>query len=93
MRRKTWLWITHLPVLAVTLEHHGILRLADIALLVLLDLGGALLGLDAVILREGALVAGAAGMGEEVRANRLNHPLAGARDLANRLEILLGLPS
>lgn len=84
---------TYLPVLGLTLKHHGVLRLADVAVVVLLDVLGLLLGLDAVILGEGALVAGTAGMGQEVRANRLNGALGRAGSLADGLEVLLGRPA
>lgn len=85
--------LTYLPVLGLTLEHHGILGLADIAVVVLLDVLGLLLGLDAVILGEGALVAGTAGMGQEVRADGLDGALGRAGSLADGLEVLLGRPA
>lgn len=87
--------MTNLPVLGITLEHHGVLGLADIAVVVLLDLLGALLGLDSVILGEGALVAGTAGVCQEVRADRLDCALRRALggELANRLEVFFGSPA
>ena len=86
---------TNLPVLGIAREHHGVLGLGNIALVVLLDVLGALLGLDAVILGEGALVAGTAGVGEEVRADGLNDALGNLvlGDLADGLEVLLGGPA
>lgn len=54
--------ISYLPVLGLTLKHHGVLRLADLPCILLLDVLSTLLGLDAVILGKGALVAGAAGV-------------------------------
>lgn len=84
---------THLPVLGLALEHHGVFRLADFAVVEVLDLLGALLGLDAVILGEGALVAGTTGVGEEVRANGLDAALDSAGQLTNGLEILVGRPA
>lgn len=83
----------YLPVLGLTLEHHGVLRLADLPGILLLDVLGTLLGLDAVILGEGALVAGAAGVCEEVRADGLDGALCGGGDLADRLEVLVSGPS
>ena len=84
---------TYLPVLGLALEHHGVFGLADLAIVVLLDLLGPLLCLDAIILGEGSLVAGTAGVGEEVRANGLDGPLDSLGQLANGLEILLGRPA
>lgn len=84
---------TDLPVLGLALQHHGILGLADLAIIVLLNVLGALLGLDAVILGKGALVAGAAGVGEEVRADGLDGALRGGADLADGLEVLFGGPA
>jgi len=86
---------TYLPVLGVASEQHRILRLADVAFVVLLDLLGALLGLYPIILGEGALVAGTAGVGQEVRADRLDGALCGMvlGDLADGLEVLLGSPA
>lgn len=83
----------YLPVLGLALEHHGVFGLADLAIVDVLDLGSALLGLNAVILGEGALVAGTAGVGKEVRADRLDGALGSARDLANGLEVLVGVPA
>lgn len=84
---------TNLPVLGLTLKKHSILRLAHVALVIVLDLLGALLSLDAVILGKGALVAGSSGVGEEVRADRLDAALDSLRELAEGLEIFLGSPS
>lgn len=47
---------TNLPVLCVALKHHRVLRLADLAGIVILNLLDVLLGLDTVILGESALV-------------------------------------
>lgn len=84
---------SYLPVLGLSLEHHGVLGLAHLALIGVLDLLGALLGLDAVILGKGALVTGTAGVGEEVRADGLDASLRGARELANGLEVLVCAPA
>lgn len=92
-RTRTRIFITYLPVLGFTLKHHGILRLADLAIILLLDLLGTLLGLDTVILGEGTLVAGTTGVGEEVRADRLDGALRRGADLADGLEVLLGGPA
>lgn len=83
----------YLPVLGLSRQHHGVLGLAHLALVGVLDLLGALLGLDAVILGKGALVAGAAGVGKEVRADGLDAALRGAGQLANGLEVLVGGPA
>jgi hypothetical protein len=83
----------YLPVLGITLEHQRVLRLAVVFLVVLLDLLGGLLGLDAVILGEGALVAGTAGVGQEVRANGLDGALGRRGDGGDGLEVLLSRPS
>lgn len=48
---------TNLPVLSIALEHHGILRLGDLIILIFIDLLDILLSLKAFILREGAVVA------------------------------------
>lgn len=48
---------THLPVLGLALEQDGILRLADLTGIVILDLLNVDLSLDTVILRECALMA------------------------------------
>lgn len=84
---------SYLPVLGFTLEHHGVLGLADLACILLLDVLGTLLGLDAIILGEGALVTGAAGVGEEVRADGLDGALGRGSDLADGLEVLISGPS
>lgn len=83
----------HLPVLGLELQQHGVLLLILLALVSVLGLLDALLSLDAVILGKGALVAGAAGMGEEVRADGLDAPLGGTRQLANGFEVLVGTPA
>lgn len=84
---------TNLPVLSLTLKHHGVLRLADLAIVLLLNLLGALLCLDAVILGECTLVTGTAGVCEEVRADGLDGSLRGGADFADGLEVLLGSPA
>lgn len=91
--KRMAIWITYLPVLGLALEHHGILRLADLAIILLLDLLGTLLGLDTVILGEGTLVAGTTGVGEEVRTDGLDGALGRGADLADGLEVLLGGPA
>lgn len=83
----------YLPVLGLALEHHRVLRLALIADVAILDVLGALLSLDTVILRESALVAGTAGVGEEVRSNRLDGSLSSLSELADGLEVLVGSPA
>lgn len=83
----------HLPVLGLQLQHHGVLRLADVALVAILDLLGILLRLDAVVLGKGAVVARAARVGEEVRPDGLNAALRGARELADGLEVLVAAPA
>lgn len=50
--------ITDLPVLGLTVEHHGILVLGDIIILLDLGLLDAVLGLETLILGEGAVVTG-----------------------------------
>lgn len=87
--------ITNLPVLGLEGEGHGVLRLADVAVIVILDLLGALLGLYPIILGESALVASTAGVRKEVRTDRLDGALDGALfgDLADGFEILLSGPS
>lgn len=72
---------------------HGVLGLALFALIDILNLLGALLSLDAVILGESALVAGSSSVGEEVRSDGLDASLDSLRELANGLEVLLGAPS
>jgi hypothetical protein len=47
---------SHLPVLGFTLQHEGILRLADFSSIIILNLLHIELGLHAVILGKGALV-------------------------------------
>ncbi|KAI6775053.1 hypothetical protein HG530_001811 [Fusarium avenaceum] len=84
---------TYLPVLSLTLEHHGILVLALVADITIFDVLGALLSLDAVILRECALVAGSSGVGKEVRSNRLDASLSSLRKLADGLEVLISSPT
>jgi hypothetical protein len=49
--------VTDLPVLSITGEHHGVLILGDVLILLLLDLLDVLLSLDALILGESAGVA------------------------------------
>jgi hypothetical protein len=83
---------THLPVLGVALQHERVLGLADLARVVVLDLLDVLLGLDALVLGEGALVALAAGVGEESRADGLDFELGGGREAADGLELLVGGP-
>lgn len=48
---------TNLPVLGIALQHHGILRLGDLIILIFIDLLDILLGLDAFVLGEGTVVA------------------------------------
>jgi hypothetical protein len=48
---------TNLPVLGIALEHHGILRFGNLIILIFIDLLDILLGLNAFVLREGAVVA------------------------------------
>lgn len=90
---KCVLIITYLPVLGLTLKHHGVLRLALVADIAIFDILGALLGLDSVVLRESTLVTGPSSVGEEVRADRLDASLSSLRELANSLEVLLGSPA
>lgn len=85
--------ISYLPILGIAGEHHWILRLADLSCIVILDLLDILLGLDAVILGKGTLVTGTAGVGEEVRTNRLDAALSCGRELANSLEVFFGRPA
>jgi hypothetical protein len=85
--------ITYLPILGLTLKHHGILRLALVANIAIFDILGTLLGLDAIILRESTLVTGSSSVGEEVRADRLDASLSSLRRLANSLEVLIGSPA
>lgn len=73
---------TNLPIFSIALEHHGILRLANIAVIVIFHLLGAFLCLDPIVLGEGALVPGTAGVCQEVRADRLKASLCGGSDLA-----------
>ena len=86
---------TNLPILCIALQHHHVLGLANIAVVVLLNLLGPLLCLYPVILGEGTLVAGAAGMGKEVRPDGLDRPLRSMvlRDLSKRLEVFFSRPS
>lgn len=84
---------TYLPVLGLQLKHHGVLSLALLAIVHILDLLSALLGLDSVILGKGALVAGSAGVSQEMRSNRLDAALDSTRELANGLEVLIGTPT
>jgi hypothetical protein len=86
-------WQAYLPVLGVAEKHGWVLRLADFASIIILNLLHILLGLDAVILREGALVTSTAGMGEEVWADRLDAAISSARDRADSLEVLVRSPS
>lgn len=48
---------TDLPVLSLTGEHHGVLILGDIVILLILSLLNVLLSLETLILREGTVVA------------------------------------
>jgi hypothetical protein len=50
-------YLTYLPVFGITLQHHRILGLGDLIVLVLVNLLDGLLRLDAVILGESAVVA------------------------------------
>lgn len=84
---------SYLPVFGLKLKHHRVLRLAQIALVAILDLLGALLSLDTVILGESTLVAGSSGVGEEVRSNGLDASLNSLGKLTNGLEVLLGTPA
>ena len=84
---------TYLPVLGLTLEHHGVLGLALVADITIFDVLGTLLSLDTVVLGEGALVAGSSSVGEEVRTDRLDASLSSLRKLADSLEVLIGSPA
>lgn len=86
-------FMSHLPVLGFALQHHGILGLALLALLVLLDLLGTFLSLDTIILGKGPLVSRSTGVGEEVRANGLDGSLDRGGDGADGLEVLLCGPA
>lgn len=83
----------YLPVLGVARQHHRVLGLADLASIVLLDLLDVLGRLDALILGKGTLVAPPAGVGQEVRANRLDVPAGGGREMADSLEVLVSRPA
>ena len=83
----------YLPVLGLALQHQGILGLADIAIIVLLDLLGLLLGLNTVILGESTLMPSTAGMGEEMRSHGFDGALGGGGDGPDGFEVLLGCPS
>lgn len=48
--------MTDLPVLGLTLEHHRILILGDVIILLILSLLNILLSLDALVLGESAVV-------------------------------------
>jgi len=50
--------MTDLPVLGLTVEHHRILILGDIIILLNLSLLNRVLGLETLILREGTVVTG-----------------------------------
>lgn len=84
---------TYLPVLGIANEHAGVLGLAELSLIFILGLLDVLLGLDTVVLGEGALVSSSTGVCEEVWADRLDVAAGGRRDGADRLEVLLGRPS
>jgi hypothetical protein len=81
-----------LPVLALALEHHGVLVLADLAGVLVLDLLDGVGGLDALILGESTLVSLSAGVGEEVRADGLDGAVLRGRDAGDGLEVLLSGP-
>lgn len=83
----------YLPILGIALQHQWVLGLRDLAIVLVLDLLGSLLGLDAVVLRESALVALSAGVGEEVRADGLDAALGRGGKVTNSLEILVGGPA
>lgn len=83
----------YLPVLGITEEHGWVLRLTDLSSIIILNLLHAVLGLDAVILREGALVTGTTGVGQEVWADRLNAAVIGTGDSADSLEVFVRSPS
>jgi hypothetical protein len=85
--------VTNLPVLGLAKEHLRVLRLADLASVIVLGLLDVLLGLDTVILGEGALVSLSAGVCEKVRTDGLDAAASGRRDLTDGLEVLLGRPS
>lgn len=84
---------SYLPVLGLALKHHRVLVLADVAVIVILNLLRALLSLYPIILREGALMPSSTGVGKEVRSHGLDGSLRGRRDLSEGLEILLGRPT
>ena len=83
----------NLPILGITREHHRVFWLADLAGVVILNLLDIFLGLNAVVLREGALMAGTSCVGEEMRSNGLDATLCCCSELSNCLEILLARPS
>lgn len=83
---------SYLPVPGLELKQHRVLRLAHVTLITILNLFGALLGLDAIILGKGALVAGSSSVSEEMRTNRLDAALNSLGELANSLEVLLSAP-
>lgn len=84
---------TNLPVLGLAGEHHGILRLRDLSIILIFCLLDIMLSLDALILREGAVVTLATSVSQEVRANRLQVPLGGSGQSTNRLEVLVSTPA
>lgn len=75
------------------MQHHGVLSLTLLTLIRILNLLGAFLRLDAIILGEGALVTSSAGVSQEMRTDRLNAALHAAGQLSDSLEVLLGAPS
>lgn len=87
---------TYLPVFGVSLQHHWVFGLTDLAIIGVLDLLDFRHGLDTVVLRERTTVALTASVGEEVRSIRLNlahHWLRqGAKGFEVRVVIAVTLP-
>lgn len=92
MVQPHWGVSSYLPVLGLSLEHHGVLGLANVAHITILNLARAFLGLNAIILGEGTLMTGSTSVSEEVRSHRLNAALYCLRELSDGLEILLSGP-
>lgn len=84
---------TYLPLLSISLQHHWILGLADLAVILILNLLDILSGLNALILRERALEALSASVGKEVSANGLNGTVNWAGKAGDSFEIFFCGPA
>jgi hypothetical protein len=84
---------SHLPVLGISSEHHGVFGFTDLSIFIIFHLFHGLRCLNALILGEGSLMSLSSGMSQEVWPNRFNLSLDGGGDGSNGFEVIFGSPA